>query len=59
MHLFIFIFRLRRQIMTFGDKFTIKEWNEASDHFYIDDKGMIDTESLINMLCGKEADEEE
>ena len=45
--------------MTYGEKFTMQEWNEASDHFYVDDKGMIDTESLINMLTGKEQEETE
>lgn len=36
--------------MTFGDKFSQKEVNEAYDMMYIDDKGRIDTESLIGMI---------
>lgn len=45
--------------MTFGDKFTQKEVNEAYDMMYIDDKGRIDTESLIGMILGTGDDEEE
>ena len=51
--------RLRKLLMTFGEKFTMEEWNDASDHFYVDDKGMIDTESLINMITGKDNEEAE
>ena len=45
--------------MTFGDKFTSKEVNDAYDLMYMDDKGKIDTESLINMILGTGDDEEE
>jgi len=50
--------RFRHSLLTFGDKFVKKDVDEAFDHFYIDDKGFIDTESLINMLTGK-SDEDE
>ncbi|XP_033207222.1 myosin regulatory light chain 2-like [Belonocnema kinseyi] len=51
--------RLKKSLMTYGDKFTAKEVNDAYDLMYIDDKGKIDTESLINMLLGTGEDEEE
>ncbi|XP_011298870.1 myosin regulatory light chain 2 isoform X2 [Fopius arisanus] len=51
--------RLRHALMTFGDKFTAKEVNDAFDNMYIDEKGMIDTPSLIDMLTGKGDDEDE
>jgi len=44
--------KLKKALTTFGEKFTVKEVNEAYDNFYIDDKGMIDTPSLIAMLTG-------
>ncbi|KAF7398885.1 hypothetical protein HZH66_006782 [Vespula vulgaris] len=50
--------RLRHALMTYGDKFTAKEVDESYDHMYIDDKGFIDTQSLIAMLTGT-GDEEE
>ncbi|KAL7306964.1 myosin regulatory light chain 2 isoform X2 [Trichogramma pretiosum] len=51
--------RLRHALMTWCEKFTAREVNDAYDHFYIDDKGMIDIESLINMLTGKGDDEDD
>ncbi|XP_063992785.1 myosin regulatory light chain 2 isoform X2 [Diachasmimorpha longicaudata] len=51
--------RLRHALMTFGDKFTAKEVNDAFDNMYIDEKGFIDTPSLIDMLTGKGDDDEE
>jgi len=51
--------RLRKALMTFGDKFSAKEVNDAYDLMYIDDKGRIDTESLIGMILGTGEDEEE
>lgn len=45
--------------MKYGEKFAAKECNEAFDHFYIDDKGYIDIESLINMLCGTGEDDDD
>ena len=51
--IYIYLFRFRHALTTFCDKFTPKEVNEAFDHCFIDDKGRIDIESLINMLTGK------
>lgn len=51
--------RLRHALMTYGDKFSAKEVDEAYDHMYIDDKGFIDTPSLIGMLTGTGEDEED
>ncbi|XP_033326610.1 myosin regulatory light chain 2 [Megalopta genalis] len=51
--------RLRHALMTYGDKFTAKEVNDAYDNMYIDDKGFIDTQSLIAMLTGTGDDEDE
>ncbi|XP_033207668.1 myosin regulatory light chain 2-like [Belonocnema kinseyi] len=45
--------RFRHALTCFCEKFTPKECNEAFDHCFIDDKGRIDIESLINMLTGK------
>lgn len=50
--------RLRHALLTYGDKFTPKEVNDAYDNMYIDDKGFIDTQSLIAMLTGAEEEEE-
>ena len=51
--------RLRHALVTWGDKFTPKEVNDAFDQMYIDDKGFIDTPSLIAMLTGTGEEEEE
>ncbi|KAL6433722.1 myosin regulatory light chain 2 [Cataglyphis hispanica] len=51
--------RLRHALMTWGDKFTPKEVDDAFDQMYIDDKGFIDTASLIAMLTGTGEEEEE
>ncbi|XP_034178943.1 myosin regulatory light chain 2 [Osmia lignaria lignaria] len=51
--------RLRHALMTYGDKFTSKEVDDAYDNMYIDDKGFIDTQSLIGMLTGTGEEEEE
>ncbi|XP_044006419.1 myosin regulatory light chain 2 isoform X1 [Aphidius gifuensis] len=51
--------RLRHALMTYGEKFTAKECNDAFDNMYIDDKGQIDTQSLIAMLTGKGEEEDE
>ncbi|KAF3426617.1 hypothetical protein E2986_04762 [Frieseomelitta varia] len=50
--------RLRHALLTYGDKFTPKEVDDAYDNMYIDDKGFIDTQSLIAMLTGTEEEEE-
>ncbi|XP_076637476.1 myosin regulatory light chain 2 [Colletes latitarsis] len=51
--------RLRHALMTYGDKFTAKEVDDAYDNMYIDDKGFIDTPSLIAMLTGTGDEDEE
>ncbi|XP_043269294.1 myosin regulatory light chain 2 isoform X3 [Venturia canescens] len=51
--------RLKHALTTYGEKFTAKEVTEAFDNMYIDDKGMIDTPSLIAMLTGKGEDDDE
>lgn len=52
----------RCMLMAFGDKFTAQEVDEAFEQMDIDeDTGMIDSTSLISMLCagaGKEGEEE-
>jgi len=51
--------KLRHLLMTFGQKFTANEVDDAYDQMVIDDKNMIDTAALIEMLTGKEEGEEE
>ncbi|XP_012281557.1 myosin regulatory light chain 2 isoform X2 [Orussus abietinus] len=51
--------RLRHALQTWGEKFSAKEVNDAYDNMYIDDKGFIDTPSLIAMLTGTGDDEDE
>ncbi|XP_015523025.1 myosin regulatory light chain 2 [Neodiprion pinetum] len=51
--------RLRHALLTWGDKFTPREVNDAFDQMYIDDKGFIDTQSLIAMLTGTGDEEDE
>lgn len=50
--------KLRHALMTWGDKFTPKEVDDAYDNFDMDDKGQIDTSALIQMLIGGGDDEE-
>lgn len=38
--------------MTWGDKFSSKEVDDAFDAMEIDDQGRIDTEALITLLTG-------
>lgn len=45
--------------MTWGDKFTSKEVDDAFDAMEIDDNGMIDTAALISLLTGAEEGEGE
>ncbi|KAF0314793.1 calmodulin [Colletotrichum asianum] len=42
--------KLRTALMTFGDKFSADEVDDAYDNFEIDDKGLIDTGKLIAVL---------
>ncbi|XP_057340853.1 myosin regulatory light chain 2 isoform X3 [Microplitis mediator] len=51
--------RLRHALLTFGDKFTVAEVNDAFDNMYIDEKGNIDTQSLIAMLTGAGEEDDE
>lgn len=44
--------------MTWGDKFTSKEVDDAFDAMDIDDNGMIDTNALITLLTGAEEEAE-
>lgn len=52
----------RQMLMAFGDKFTAQEVDDAFDQMELDeDTGMIDSNSLIAMLCAgasKEGEEE-
>lgn len=50
--------KFREMLMGFGDKFTMKEVDDAYDQMVIDDKNQIDTAALIAMLTGKEEEEE-
>lgn len=51
--------RLRHALMTWGDRFTGQEVDDAYDQMVIDDKNFIDTAALIDMLTGKGDEEEE
>lgn len=44
--------------MTWGDKFSAKEVDDAFDAMEIDDKGRIDTNALIALLTAGAEDEE-
>jgi Ca2+-binding EF-hand superfamily protein len=50
--------KLRSSLITWGDKFTEDEVDDAFDQMVIDDKGFIDTAALITMLTGSEEEEE-
>jgi len=50
--------KLRVSLLTWGDKFSEDEVDDAFDQMVIDDKGMIDTAALITMLTGSEEEEE-
>jgi Ca2+-binding EF-hand superfamily protein len=51
--------KLRHALITWGDKFSLDEVDDAYDQMVIDDKGFIDTAALIDMLTGKGEEEEE
>jgi len=51
--------KLRHLLVTFGDKFTQDEVDDAYDQMVIDGKNRIDTAALIEMLTGKDNEEEE
>lgn len=44
--------------MTWGEKFSSKEVDDAFDAMEIDDNGRIDTQALITLLTAKQEDEE-
>ena len=50
--------RFRHALMTWGDKFSSKEVDDAFDAMEIDDKGRIDTNALIALLTAGAEDEE-
>lgn len=45
--------------MTWGDKFSAGEVDDAYEQMVIDDKGLIDTAKLITMLTASAEEEEE
>jgi len=47
----------RHALMTWGDKFSAKEVDDAFDAMEIDDNGKIDTQALITLLTGSEEEE--
>jgi len=51
--------KFRHALMTWGDKFTNKEVNDAFDAIDIDDKGRIDTQGVITLLTSAAEDEGE
>jgi len=51
--------QLRQLLMTFGDKFSSGEVDDAFDQMVIDDGGKIDMNHLIGLLCAKKEEGEE
>lgn len=45
--------------MTWGEKFSPRECDDAWESMVVDDKGMIDTAALIETLCGGSKEDEE
>ena len=52
------LFRLRHALMTFGDKMTQAEVDDAYEQMVIDNQGRIDTGKLIAMLTASAEEEE-
>lgn len=52
-------YSFRHALMTWGDKFTSKEVDDAFDVMDIDDNGRIDTQALITLLTGSQEEEGE
>ncbi|KAK9687092.1 EF-hand domain pair [Popillia japonica] len=50
--------RFRHALMTWGDKFSSKEVDDAFDVMEIDDNGRIDTQALITLLTGPAREDE-
>nr|AIY53682.1 myosin regulatory light chain 2 [Monochamus alternatus] len=51
--------RFRHALMTWGEKFSSKEVDDAFDAMEIDDNGRIDTQALITLLTAAQEDEGE
>ncbi|XP_018567947.1 myosin regulatory light chain 2 [Anoplophora glabripennis] len=51
--------RFRHALMTWGEKFSAKEVDDAFDAMEIDDNGRIDTQALITLLTAAQDDENE
>lgn len=51
--------KLRQLLMTFGDKFSAEEVDDAYEQMEIDEKGFINTQKLITMLTASAEEEEE
>lgn len=51
--------RLRHALMTWGDKFSAAEIDEAFDLFPIDSNGKIDTNKMLELMTGGAGDESE
>ncbi|XP_046383962.1 myosin regulatory light chain 2 [Ischnura elegans] len=51
--------KLRHALMTWGDKFSSDEVDDAYEQMVIDDKGFIDTQKLITMLTASAEEGEE
>lgn len=49
---------LKHALMTWGDKFSEREVEDAFENMQIDEKGNIDTQALIQMLIGGSEEEE-
>jgi len=49
--------KFRHALMTWGDKFTAKEVDDAFDAMDIDDNGKIDTQALITLLTAAQEEE--
>lgn len=55
---FFFNTRFRTALMTFGDRFSAQEVDDAFDQMEIDDQGFIGTGKLIAMLTASAEEEE-
>lgn len=52
-------YRLRHALVTWGEKFSPRECDDAFEAMVIDEQGNIDTEALIELLVGASKEEEE
>ncbi|XP_042223228.1 myosin regulatory light chain 2-like [Homarus americanus] len=46
----------RHALMTWGDKYSVQEVDDAFDQFEMDDQGFIDTAAIIQLLTGAKSD---